>query len=262
MSPRTMRRSPPPTAVPIPAALSGTLQRIGQLASDDGMRAYAVGGCVRDWLLGREDITDLDVVIEGDGLKLAGRLEQVLSVTVVRHTQFGTASLTLPPLAQPRRRGGAPPAPVRLDVATCRREVYVKPAAYPKVTPGVLRDDLFRRDFTINAMAASLLPDGFGTLIDPFGGVPDLQKRQLRVLHANSFIDDPSRILRAVRFAQRYTCRLEPDTKRWLGAAVHAKLLTQLNRGRLRKELDRMADEPDPLACIIRLGRWLSGSIT
>lgn len=225
------------------------LQRIGRLAAQQGVAAYAVGGCVRDWLLGNDTTVDLDVVVEGDGLAFAQALGRVLRAGVTRHEQFRTATLTW-------RRVGV--AAARIDIATCRKETYAKPAAYPKVVPGALRDDLFRRDFTINAMAVAVNPSRFGRLLDPFGGRRDLAARRLRILHAGSFVDDPSRILRAVRFLQRFGFRLEAGTARALTQAIAQGGLERLNYGRLRKELDRMCQEPDPGACLRRLDRWLS----
>jgi len=165
----------------------------------------------------------------------------------VSHAQFGTAAVALPGTR------------LRLDVASCRRETYAAPAAYPKVSPGTLREDLFRRDFTVNAMAMDLQAGRFGALIDPFGGLPDLRARRLRVLHAKSFMDDPSRILRAARFASRCRLTLEPRTRAWMRQALAAGMLGRVNRGRLQKELLRMLEEPDPVACLAQVGRWVGG---
>ena len=146
---------------------------------------------------------------------------------------------------------------LRIDFATCRQEAYTKPAAYPRVTVGTLQDDLFRRDFTINAMAVDLTPQRFGILIDLFGGREDLHRRRLRVLHARSFLDDPSRILRGIRFAQRFELRWEPQTTRALAQALQQGALGWLNAGRLHKELHRMCEEPNPPACFAQLAKWL-----
>ncbi len=146
---------------------------------------------------------------------------------------------------------------LRLDVATCRKELYTKPAAYPTVSRGTLADDLFRRDFTINAMAVAIIPDRFGLLVDPFHGLHDLRRKQLRMLHERSFFDDPSRILRGVRFAQRFGLRWERQTEEAARRAIAAGGLGWLNTGRLRKELDRMLDEPNPRACLRGLAMFL-----
>lgn len=224
----------------MPAAVRPLLARIGRLAEARHMRAYAVGGCVRDWLLRRGPLVDLDVAVEGDGIILAKAAAAALRARVEAHTQFGTASL---------HAGAAR----RVDFATCRTESYARPAAYPKVAPGPLEADLFRRDFTINAMAVALAPAAFGTLVDPFGGAADLRRRQLRILHPRSFVDDPSRILRGIRFAVRFGLRWEPATARAARAAVAQGALGWLNVGRLHRELDRMLAEEDPRACLQRL---------
>ena len=228
--------------VAIPASVQPLLRRIGALAEVQRMNAYAVGGCVRDWLLRRRaGAADLDVAVEGNAIELARSVGQELGGTVTAHQPFGTATLRLNGL--PGRR---------IDFATCRRETYAKPAAYPKVTRGTLRDDLFRRDFTINTMAVVLHRGRLGTLIDPFGGVRDLRRRQLRILHPRSFLDDPSRILRGVRFLVRFGLRWEPHTERVAREAVSRGAIGWLNTGRLRKELDRIASEEDPRACLER----------
>ena len=231
------------TQVPVPAAVRPLLQRVGHLAEGQGMPAYAVGGCVRDWLLGWDRTPDVDVVVEGDGIRLAHLLAQALGATLSVHEQFGTATLNV-------QDGSDVVHLQRIDVASCRRETYAKPAAYPRVTPGTLQDDLFRRDFTINAMAMAVSPVACGRLVDPFGGAADLRRRRLRALHARSFLDDPSRLLRGIRFLTRFGLRWTPHTRRWVRQAMAAGALGWLNTGRLRKELDRMGQEPDPRACV------------
>lgn len=232
--------------------------RLGEMAQERGVLAYAVGGCVRDWWLEMPRVTDLDVAIEGDGLAFAKLAARELGAHVTSYEQFGTATLSLPSTVHSRYgKHAAEGETLRIDVATCRKERYPKPAAYPTVSPGTLRDDLFRRDFTINAMAMMMTPEAFGTLVDPFGGLNDLKTRRLRTLHAKSFLDDPSRILRAARFVSRYGLSLESKTARWLTQAVAAGALERLNRGRLRKEFTRMSEEPNPLACLACLSQWL-----
>jgi len=199
---------------------------------------------VRDWRLGVAT-TDLDVTVEGDGLAVAKAAAAALGGRLTIHAQFGTATMLLSP---PGRR---------LDVATCRTEAYAKPAAYPRVRPGAIEDDLFRRDFTINAMAVALDPARLGTLVDPFHGARDLAAKRLRVLHARSFLDDPSRILRGIRFLRRFGLAWEPATERALRQAAAAGALGWLNPGRLERELDRMQREPDPAACVRALAALL-----
>src|SRR6185295_18524691 len=192
----------------IPRPLQPLLRRLGELARTLGPEAYSVGGCVRDWQLQRRGVTDLDVTVEGDGVRLAQAAAEELGGELTVHAQFGTASLR------------DLPSRAKVDFASCRKETYAARAAYPRVAPSSLRDDLFRRDFTINAMAVALDPARFGTLIDPFGGAADLKARRLRVLHADSFLDDPSRILRGIRFKQRLGLRWETRTRRQLNAAM------------------------------------------
>lgn len=223
----------------IPEEIRRLLEAIGRLAQRRRVRAYAVGGCVRDWLLGKSKTTDLDVTVEGDGVVLAHAMAQAFGGTVEPHPPFGTATVVV---TRPWLR-------LRIDVATCRKETYAKPAAYPKVAAGVLRDDLVRRDFTINAMALALAPRAFGRLIDPFQGAKDLRQKRLRMLHAGSFMDDPSRILRGIRFAQRFGLQWERKTERAMREALAAGALGWLNAGRLRKECELMAQEPNPRAC-------------
>jgi tRNA nucleotidyltransferase (CCA-adding enzyme) len=236
----------------VPGRVRGLLEEIGRLAQRRATHAYAVGGCVRDWLLGIAKTTDLDVVVEGDGIAFAKAFGRAVGAPVTSHEQFGTATL----LVQATRARRA--TPLRIDVATCRKETYAKPAAYPRVTAGTLKDDLFRRDFTINAMAVAVAPRRFGTLIDPFGGGADLRARTLRVLHRRSFLDDPSRILRGVRLAERFGLRWERETLRACQEAMAAGALGRLNVGRLRKELDRMGREPNPRACLLAFASLLT----
>ena len=236
-----------PQRVRIPRAARPLLSAVGRCAESQGMTAYAVGGCVRDWLLGTTRTPDLDVAVEGDGIALARAVAQQLGGFCTAHAQFGTATVM--------RRGGP-----RLDVATCRTETYARPGAYPRVSPGRIEDDLFRRDFTINAMAAALAPGRFGALADPFGGARDLRRRCLRILHPKSLLDDPSRILRGIRFRHRFGLSWEPATARGLREAMAAGALGWLNRGRLEKELALMQREPDPSACVQELSALMAGA--
>ena len=230
-------------SVSIPPRVRGILRHIGELAAERGMNAYAVGGCVRDWLLGVGQMTDLDVTVEGSGIELARAAAHSLNGALVVHQQFGTATVTVDA--------------ARIDFASCRRETYASPAAYPNVSPGTLEDDLFRRDFTVNAMAVAITPGRFGMLVDPFQGLRDLRRKTLQMLHGRSFLDDPSRILRGIRFAQRFGLRWERQTQRALKAAIASGMLGRLNAGRLQKELDRMCDEPDPRACFEQFAKLL-----
>lgn len=227
----------------VPRVVRNLLERIGRMAEEQGMAAYAVGGCVRDWALSLPRTIDLDVTVEGESLRLARRVAETLGGTVRLHEQFGTATVEW--------------GTRRVDVAMCRQETYKRHAAYPRVSPGTLQDDLGRRDFTINAMAMAIAPGRFGDVVDPFGGREDLGRKLLRILHPGSFLDDPSRILRGVRFAQRFGLRWESATERALHAAMAQGALGWLNAGRLRKEFELMLREPEPLACLRQVGRLL-----
>jgi len=227
-------------ALKIPSAVSRRLKDIGALAG--GLPVYAVGGVVRDWLLGR-DTQDLDLVVDGDPAPLARALARKLKGKAEAFDAFGTWRIL--------SKGGG-----RIDVARSRKEVYPAPAVLPVVEPAPLRDDLYRRDFTVNAMAVSIVPDGFGKLEDPWGGAEDLGARVLRVLHPASFRDDPTRIFRAARFASRLGFALDPATAGWLSGAVAQGDLFLLSRERVRQELLRILAEPDPLGPLERLRDW------
>lgn len=231
-------------AVKIPKHAEALLSQVGHLAAAKDTRVYAVGGCVRDWSLGIKQTSDLDVTVEGDGISLAKIIAEAVEGKMIVHEPFGTATI---------QHG-----PIRLDVASCRRESYVRPAVYPKVSPGSIYEDLFRRDFTINAMALSLNPSCFALLVDPYRGRKDLAGKVLRILHQRSFLDDPSRILRGIRFAKRFGLRWESETLKAAQAAVAQGALGWLNAGRLAKELEHMHDEPNPKACLEGLAAFLN----
>jgi len=234
----------------IPHQVEPLLRQIGRIGETLHAPAYAVGGCVRDWWLGVANTVDLDVTVEGSGIEVARAAARSLGGTVQAHQQFGTATVLV---AGPRRR--------RVDFATCRKETYATPAAYPRVAPGTLEEDLFRRDFTMNAIAAALSPARFGTLVDPFHGAQDLRRKQVRILHTQGFLDDPSRILRGIRFLHRFGFRWERKTQRLAREAVAAGALGWLNAGRLSRELDRMSREPNPLSCFQGLAALLDYTV-
>jgi len=220
-------------------ALQGVLRDAGNLAGEMGFNAYVVGGMVRDLLLGLQTI-DVDIVIEGQGIHFARSLADRLHAKVRCHERFGTATLTLPDR-------------LRVDIATARTEFYERPAALPKVTPGSIRDDMFRRDFTINTLAASLMPGEFGRVLDDFGGVRDLRERHIRALHERSFIDDPTRLFRAVRFEKRLDFRIVRSTEQWIADALSRSLLEELEDYRIAAELRLILEETDPAGPLRRL---------
>lgn len=199
---------------------------------------YLVGGTVRDILLGERGF-DLDIAVEGDGIALGRALAQALHGRAVPHEKFGTAVVKSP--------GG------RVDVATTRTEFYDEPAALPAVEQASIRQDLYRRDFTINAMAVSLRGDDFGRLVDYFGGRDDLERGVLRVLHSLSFIDDPTRIFRAIRYENRYGFRMDGHTLSLARACIDMGLVGELSSARLRDELLLLLSEEDVGDSILRL---------
>jgi len=200
---------------------------------------YLVGGTVRDILMG-EPSFDVDIAVEGGAIALARRLAEELGGRIRPHEQFGTAVVLY---------GEGE----HIDVVTARSEAYAAPAALPTVEVGTIRDDLFRRDFTINAMAASLKPADFGRLVDPFGGRADLQAGTVRVLHERSFADDPTRVFRAIRYENRYGFRLDESSARLARAAVEGGLVGELSGARLRDELVALLAEEEIEHTILRL---------
>ncbi len=223
----------------IPKRVHRILQQAGRIAIELGYRAFIVGGFVRDLLLGIENL-DVDLVIEGDGIKFAGQFAKELEGRVKKYAEFGTAAVTLPD-------------GFKLDVATARKEFYPQPAALPEVEPASLQEDLSRRDFTVNTMAIDLNPDSFGNLIDFFGGQLDLEQRKVRVLREDSFIQDPTRVFRAVRFEQRYGFSLEERTARLIEEALRSKALSRLSGERIREELIQILEEDKPGKVIHRM---------
>src|SRR3989338_4893028 len=228
----------------LPKEILDLLYLAEDIAFQNNMRAYLVGGFVRDLLLGVKNL-DLDIAIEGDGIKFAEELSDRLNSKLIRHRRFGTATI-------------ASRHNLKIDIATARKEFYPKAAHLPVVSPGTLRDDLFRRDFTINAMSISIMKEDFGSLIDLFEGRADLKHKKIKILHSLSFIDDPTRILRAIRFEKRYNFRLEPQTLKLLKEAVHLKMLQQVQPQRIRDELVLLLKEGRALKQIMRL-RQLGG---
>ena len=200
---------------------------------------YLVGGTVRDILLGEESF-DVDIAVEGDAIALAQALADVLGGRVRPHEKFGTAVVLY-------GEGG------RVDVVTARTEFYDAPAALPTVEHASIREDLFRRDFTINAMAVSLKGEDLGRLVDPFGGRLDLEARRIRVLHNLSFIDDPTRIFRAIRYENRYGFRMDEHTLRLARGTIEMGLVGDLSSARLREELTALLEEGEVEHSILRL---------
>ncbi len=225
----------------LPEGIRARLRQAGRLADESRLDLYLVGGTVRDMLLGRAR-TDIDLVVDGDGMRFAGCLARRNEGRYTPHPRFLTATVDLP-------EGSS------LDVATARSERYERPGALPRVTPAPIDVDLARRDFTINAMAVSLNGRRFGELVDPFNGRGDLCKHLVRILHDQSFVDDPTRIFRAVRFEQRLRFSLESGTMARFREAVSGGRIGILSGPRLLEQLRLICVEPDPWLVFSRLER-------
>lgn len=223
----------------LPQDIKDLVSVCGEVAQNSGIRAYLVGGFVRDLILGVKNF-DLDIVVEGDGIKFAEDLSIKLNGHLTCHRRFGTATVSISKLK-------------KVDIASSREECYPEPACLPSVKAGSVKDDLKRRDFTINAMAISINKDDFGSIIDYFCGREDLKTGNIRILHDLSFIDDPTRILRAVRFAERYSFRIEKNTLMQLKKANNLGMLFKIQPQRLRDELILMLKEECPIDQIKRL---------
>ncbi len=215
------------------------MRRLGVEAESAGFDLFVVGGFVRDLLLGVANL-DLDLVVEGDGLSFANRIARAWGGRCIVFRRFGTARVIL--------KGG-----MKLDVATARTERYERPGALPDVVGSTIDVDLYRRDFTINSMALRLAPRAFGQLLDPFGGRADLAHGLVRTLHRDSFADDPTRMLRAVRLEQRYGFRMEQTTEQLLRRTAAAALFRTVSPQRIRDELVLVAKEPAPEKGLRRL---------
>jgi tRNA nucleotidyltransferase (CCA-adding enzyme) len=221
----------------LPQPILKLVKDAGEKADKLGQELYLVGGVVRDLFLDRANF-DLDLVVEGDAIKLARELVKKSPAKLTVHSRFGTAKLDYPGFS--------------LDLATARSETYSKPGALPTVKPGSLKDDLIRRDFSINAMALRLNPQRFGELIDLYDGKDDLELRLIRILHPNSFIDDATRILRAIRYEQRLGFKLEAKTEKLLRRDV--AMLNTISGDRIRHELELILKEDCPELVFKRAG--------
>jgi tRNA nucleotidyltransferase (CCA-adding enzyme) len=207
------------------------LRTLGRAAGDAGVTLWAVGGVVRDALLGNE-VTDVDLTSETPAVELGPLLAASVGGTIAKLTPFGTLKLAVP-LGTGERT---------FDLATTRAETYANPGALPDVTPTDLRADLARRDFTVNAMAASITPADFGEVIDLHDGLADVAAKRIRALHPRSFQDDPTRQLRAVRYAVRLGFSIDRRTSRWMRRDVD--YLARLSPARARHEIERILREP------------------
>lgn len=226
------------TGAILTARQAAAMDSLRRLADAAGATAYLVGGPVRDGLLGAP-VSDLDITITGDAPTLAQQLADAVGGRLTIHRRFGTATVAWDDLT--------------IDLVTARRETYPAPAALPVVQPGDLAADLARRDFTINAMAMPIDDDrAAAKIVDPHNGQADLRAGVIRTLHRQSFRDDPTRILRAVRYEQRFGFRIADATLTDLQSAVDAGVITLLSGDRVRHELARILDEAHPLPALRR----------
>lgn len=220
-----------------------TILRILHAADDAGVQACVVGGAVRDWLMG-ERVVDIDVVVEADAIPFARALESRYGGHVHVYEPFRTTTWFVSGLS--------------IDLTTARTETYVRPAALPEVRPASLAEDFRRRDFTVNAMALRLsarwLESDVDALLDPHGGLTDLRDGVLRAFHARSFIDDPTRIIRAARYQVRFNLELEPRTRSWLDAGL--SYLPIVSGERLKYDLELHFAEPLPERTFTTLRQW------
>jgi tRNA nucleotidyltransferase (CCA-adding enzyme) len=213
----------------LPPELVNFMWVAGEMANSRGEKLYLVGGVVRDLLMGQPNF-DLDLVVEGNAIELAQQLKGIDKGKITTHPRFNTAKLQWQDWS--------------IDLATARSETYEKPGALPAVTPGPIEQDLSRRDFTINAMAICLNPGDYGRLVDPHGGRDDLQAKRVRILHEKSFIDDATRIWRALRYEQRLGFHLERSTLVLLQRDI-ARLET-ISADRIRYEIECICREKYP----------------
>ncbi|MDO9080712.1 MAG: CBS domain-containing protein [Desulfuromonadales bacterium] len=226
----------------LPPKIIELLEAVAAVADRLSVAVYLVGGFVRDLLLRKKNF-DLDLVVEGEGIIFAEALAAALAGRVRTHAKFGTAVVICPDH-------------FKIDVASARMEYYLQPGALPSVEEASLKLDLYRRDFTINTLAIALNQGRFGELYDFFGGQLDLENRVIRILHNLSFIEDPTRVFRAIRFAQRLGFNIGPHTESLLRSAVRLGFVARISGARLRNELITILQEEEPLPILRQLANY------
>jgi tRNA nucleotidyltransferase (CCA-adding enzyme) len=226
----------------LPKKILEILQQVGQVAEELGFTAYTVGGFVRDLFL-RYDNLDIDIVIEGDAIVFARRFAGRYGARSREFHKFKTAVIIFPD-------------GFKIDVATARTEYYEAPGALPVVEYSSIKMDLYRRDFTINTLSVKLNPRDFGTLMDFFGAHRDLKEKVISVLHNLSFVEDPTRVFRAIRFEQRFKFRVSKLTANLIANAVKNNFFDRLSGARLFGELKLILQEANPLPAIARLAEF------
>jgi tRNA nucleotidyltransferase (CCA-adding enzyme) len=223
----------------LPDHMIDLLKKIGRVGSDLGFGVYVVGGFVRDLMLYREN-DDIDIAIEGNGILFAKTFAEMEHAHVNTYEKFGTAVIIFP--------NG-----FKIDVASSRMEYYRSPAALPEVEMSSIKMDMYRRDFTINTLAIRLDPDHFGTLIDFFSAQRDLKDKAIRVIHNLSFVEDPTRVFRAIRFEQRFGFSIGKLTSGLIKNAVKMDFFKRLSGLRVFSELKQILEEENPIPAIARL---------
>jgi tRNA nucleotidyltransferase (CCA-adding enzyme) len=218
------------------------LKTLGEVADVKGYRAYVVGGFVRDLFLYRVN-EDIDIVIEGDGIAFAKEYASMVGARIHSYKKFGTAVITF--------SDG-----FKIDVASARMEYYKFPAALPTVEMSSIKLDLFRRDFTVNTLAIQLSPNRFGILIDFFTAQKDIKEKTIRILHNLSFVEDPTRVFRAIRFEQRFGFSIGKLTSGLIENAVKMNFFKRLSGRRVFSELRQILEEENPTPAIIRLNDY------
>lgn len=232
----------------IPKEIIDILKDCGTIASDMGYKAFAVGGFARDLMLNRGNPNknrafDIDIVIEGDGIKFAKKWAKKNRYKIKTHEKFRSAIVIIPTPFNDEQN-------LKVDIATARLEYYKKPGALPTIEPSSLKLDLFRRDFTINTLALSINPENFGTLIDHFGALKDIKEKSINILHNLSFLEDPTRALRAVRFSARFGFNIGKHTSKLIKNTVRKELHGATSGARIGDELKNIFSEKRPLQCL------------
>mgnify|MGYP001571700859 FL=1 len=226
----------------LPVHIDEMLRGLGSVADEMDVSAYVVGGFVRDLLMGQTNL-DLDIVIEGDGIAFANTFAKRHSARIKSHHRFGTAVIVF--------QDG-----FKVDVATARMEYYEYPTALPTVERASIKKDLYRRDFTINTLAIKLNKRNYGNLTDFFGGQRDIKEKTIKVLHNLSFIEDPTRVFRAIRFEQRFNFSIGKYTQNLIKSAVKMELFHRLSGHRLFDELVLIFSEHDPIKAVRKMNEF------
>jgi tRNA nucleotidyltransferase (CCA-adding enzyme) len=223
----------------LPVEIEKVLLIISNLAKELNYKVYLVGGIVRDLLLNKQNL-DIDIVIEGNGINFSNKLSEIINAKLWTHKKFKTSVIVLK-------------NKMHIDVATARTEYYNRPAALPDVEEANIKQDLYRRDFTINSMAISLNKPNYGELIDYFGGRKDLKRKRIRIMHKLSIVEDPTRIFRAVRFEQRFSFKIDNQAESLIKNAIDMEIISKLTGVRIRDELIAILEEDNPWRPLKRL---------